>query len=84
MKPVNHTFLFRSNIYIHNERINRHQKDGLRAGFNCKIKVDENGHAFLDKMNKINVKGKGHQKWKIAGDMDDDAQQATPKKMKPE
>jgi len=60
------------------------KKDRLRAAFKHQIKVDENGCAVLDKMNKIVVKRKGHQKWKIAGDIDDDAQQATPKKMKPE
>ena len=84
MKPVNHIFLFRSNIDIHNERINRRQIDGLRAAFKHEIKVDENGRAVLDKTIKIVVKGKGHQKRNIAGDMDDDAQHATPKKMKPE
>ena len=50
MKPVNHIFLFRSNIDIHNERINRRQEDGLRAAFKHQIKVDENGRAVLDKM----------------------------------
>ena len=79
MKPVNHIFLSRSNIDIHNERINQRQKDGLRAAFKHKIKVDKNGRAVLV------VKGKGHHKRNIAGDMDDDdAQHATPKKMKPE
>ena len=81
MKPVDHIFLFRSNIDIHNERINRHQKDGLRAAFKHEIKVDENGRAVLDKTIKLVVKGKRN----IAGDMDDDdAQHTTPKKMKPE
>ena len=85
MKAVNHIFLFCSNIDIHNERINRRQKDGLRAAFKHEIKVDENGRAVLDKTIKLVVKGKGHHKRNIAGDMDDDdAQHATPKKMKPE
>ena len=82
MKPVNHIFLFRSNIDIHNERINQRQIDGLKAAFKHNIKVDENGRAVLDKTNKIFVNGKGHQKRNIAGDMDYDAQQTTPKKMK--
>ena len=85
MKPVNHIFLFRSNIDIHNERINQRQKDGLRTAFKHEIKVDENGCAVLDKTIKLVVKGKGHHKWNIAGDMDDDdAQHATQKKMKTE
>ena len=84
IKPVNHIFLFRSNINVHNERINRRQIERLKAAFKHKIKLNENGRAVLDKMDKIFVKGKGHQKRSIAGDMDDDAQQATPKKMKPE
>ena len=76
---------FSVNIDIHNERINRRQKDGLRAAFKHEIKVDENGRAVLDKTIKLLVKGKGHHKRYIAGDMDDDdAQHATPKKMKPE
>ena len=84
MKPVNHIFLLLSNIDIHNEGINRHQKEGLRAAFKPKIKVDENGWAVLDKINKIVVKEKGHQRRNIAGHMDDDDQKATPKNMKPE
>ena len=84
MKPVNHIFVLLSNIDIHNEGINRHQKDGLRAAFKPKIKVDENGWAVLDKINKIVVKEKGHQRRNIAGHMDDDDQQATPKNRKPE
>ena len=85
MKPVNHIFLFRSNIDIHNERINRRQKDGLRAAFKHEIKVDENGRAVLDKTIKLVVKRKGHHKRNIPGDIDDDdAQHATPKKMKHE
>ena len=84
MKPVNHIFLFRSNIDIHNVRINRRQKDGLRAAFKHLITEDENGRAVIDKSKKIDLQGKGHQKRNIAGDMHDDAQPATPKKMKPE
>lgn len=75
MKPVNHIFLFRSNIDIHNEKINRRQQDGLRAAFKHEITVDENGRAVIDKMTKIFMKGKGQQKRNIVDDMDDDAQQ---------
>lgn len=56
----------------------------FRAAFKHEIKIDENDRAVLDKTIKIVVKVKGRQKRNIAGDMDDDAQQATPKKMKPE
>ena len=76
MKPVNHIFLFRSNIDIHNERINRCQKDGLRAAFKHDIKVDENGRAVLDNTIKLVVKGKGHHKRNIADDMDDEEDEA--------
>jgi len=82
MKPVNHIFLFRSNIDMHNERINRQQKDGLSTAIKHQIKVDENGRAVLDKTKKIVVKRKWCQSQNIPWVMDDKARQATPKMMK--
>ena len=56
MKPINHIFLFRSNIDVHNEKINERLKKGLTSAFNHQISRDKNGQAVIDKTqpNKVN------------------------------
>ena len=53
MKPVNHIFLFRSNIDIHNEKINQRIQNGLKAAFKHEVKLDDNGQASIDKSKPI-------------------------------
>ena len=49
MKPINHIFLFRSNIDVHNEKINKRLKKGLTSAFNYQISQDKSGQAVIDK-----------------------------------
>ena len=53
MKPVNHIYLFRSNIDIRNENINQRLKTGLTSCFKYEISIDENGCAVIDKSTKL-------------------------------
>lgn len=53
MKPVNHIYLFRSNIDIRNENINQRLKTGLKSCFKHDITIDENGCAVIDKSTKL-------------------------------
>ena len=56
MKPVNHIFLFRSNVDIANNRLNAHVKDSLQSTFKHEVIFDGFGRAIVDKQRRIVVK----------------------------
>ena len=53
MKPVNHIFLFRSNIDVRNDKINQRLEAGLTFAFKHHLSLDENGQAVIDKTKPI-------------------------------
>ena len=60
MKPVNHIFLFRSNIDIRNDRINSRLTEAIKEEHKHEVQFDKNGRVGLDLKKRIfkNVKRK--------------------------
>ena len=52
MKPVNHIFLFRSNIDFRNEKVNLKNLHDIQAAVSCTLSQDMYGRVMIDKTKK--------------------------------
>ena len=60
MKPVNHIFLFRSNIDFRNEKVNLKNLHDIQAAVSCTLSQDMYGRVMIDKTKKSTITNRGN------------------------
>ncbi|MES9880904.1 MAG: hypothetical protein ABW185_08490 [Sedimenticola sp.] len=62
MQPINHIFLFRCNIDVHNERVNHRMLEELKSNYGFDLTRDKNGCVLIDKDHRLqkNIPRKRH------------------------